>query len=453
MTVHAPSAPEALVERYSTRGPRYTSYPTAPQFVPLDAATTDVVTGRWGEARADLSLYLHIPYCKVRCSFCGCHTVITQKTERGEPYVDALLDEMDAVATVTDLRRPVRQLALGGGTPNFLPFPEMERLVRGLEARAPFAADAERSIECDPRTVTPDYLRGLRALGFNRFSFGLQDVDPDVMAAVNRPQTLATVQDVLAAVRHDGDVPLNLDLIYGLPRQSDASWAHTIASVIALRPTRLAVYGYAHVPWMKPHQKAMERHGMPDDALRARLQEHARNALLAAGYVEIGFDHYALPDDELAVAWRARTLHRNFMGYTTRRGLDLVALGTSGISDVNGTYVQNDKDVPTWTEKAHRGEPTWERGVVLSSEDRLRREVILDLSCNLEVDLGRYVDDALVHFAAEIAALAPMEDDGLLLREDARLALTPVGRRFVRHACMAFDQYLPPDTGRFSVTS
>lgn len=444
--------PERLVERYATRGPRYTSYPTAPNFD--EAVDTGAVRGRWAAATADLSLYLHIPYCLVRCSFCGCHTVIIRKTEKGAPYVDSLLSELDGLGHVTPLQRPVRQLALGGGTPNFLPFPEMERLIGGLEARVPFAPDAERSIECDPRTVTPEYLRGLRRLGFNRFSFGLQDVDPDVMAAVNRPQTLSTVQEVVDAVREDGDIPLNLDLIYGLPRQTAQSWDHTIDAVIALRPTRLAVYGYAHVPWMKPHQQAMERHGFPDDALRAHLQEHAREALLGAGYVEIGFDHYALPTDELALAWKSRTLHRNFMGYTTRRGLDLVALGTSGISDVNGTYVQNAKDVPTWLALAAARQPTWERGMVLSDEDRLRREVILDLATNLEVDLGRYVPDAEAHFAAELASLAPMAGDGLLERRGALLRLTPLGRRFVRHACMAFDQYLPRNAEvAFSATS
>jgi oxygen-independent coproporphyrinogen-3 oxidase len=440
-----------LVAKYATTGPRYTSYPPATQFAPLDV---DAVRARWRDARSDLSLYAHIPYCRVRCLFCGCHTRITHNDGLGAPYVDALLSELDALARVTDLGRPLRQLALGGGTPNFLPADEMRRFVQGLDARLAVTTDAERSIECDPRTVTPDYLRMLRELGFNRFSFGLQDTDPTVMAAVNRDQSAATVEAVVSAAREGGDVPINLDLIYGLPRQTEATWGNTLAHVLALRPTRLAVYGYAHVPWMKRHQKGLEQHDLPSDALRATLQETARSTLINAGYVEIGFDHYALPTDELAVAYANGTLHRNFMGYTTRRGLDLVALGTSGISDTNGTYVQNTKDVDGWERSANAGDVTWERGFVLSDEDRLRREVILDLSCNLGVDLGRYVTDAERHFEAELARLAPMVDDGLLDRDGAELRLTPLGRRFVRHAAMAFDQYLPAETGRmFSRTS
>jgi len=443
--------PPDLVARYATTAPRYTSYPTAPRFTP--DVDRDAVRARWGSATADLSLYAHIPYCRVRCLFCGCHTRISQNTDLGDAYVTALLDELDGLAPVTSLDRPLRQLALGGGTPNFLPEADMRRLVEGLEARLRVAPDAERSIEIDPRTVTPSYLRMLRDLGFNRFSFGLQDTDPDVMAAVNRPQSAATVEAVVAAVRERGEVPVNLDLIYGLPRQTEATWRQTLADVLALRPTRLAVYGYAHVPWMKAHQKGLERYDAPDDALRAALQEQARSTLVSAGYEEIGFDHYALPEDALAQAWRARTLHRNFMGYTTQRGLDLVALGTSGISDVNGTYVQNSKDTDGWLRTATSREPTWERGMVLSEEDQLRREVILDLSCNLQVDLASHVAEPEAHFASELARLQGMVDDDLLVYEAGVLRVTTLGRRFVRNAAMVFDQYLGEQGPGFSRTT
>jgi oxygen-independent coproporphyrinogen-3 oxidase len=390
----------------------------------------------------------------VRCLVCGCHTEITQHRERGQAYTDDLLMELDGVGLWTDLQRPLRQLALGGGTPNFLFAEDMERLIRGIESRMSIAADAERSIEVDPRAITPQYVRMLVDLGFNRFSMGVQDLDDDVMAAVNRPQALATVTEVVRAIRATGDLPINMDLIYGLPRQSVESWTRTLDQVTELRPSRLAIYGYAHVPWMKKHQTALERHHIPDDTLRAQLNAMARERFDAAGYQAIGFDHYALPDDELAVAAREGSLNRNFMGYTTRRGLDLVALGVSGISSVGGSYTQNLKPLTEWREKLRAGEPTWARGRVLTDEDVMRREAILNLSCNFRMDLNSEGRSLLEHFSDELERLQPMLDDGLITIDEHSLRVTELGKPFVRNICMVFDQYLPASTsGRFSRTS
>jgi oxygen-independent coproporphyrinogen-3 oxidase len=456
MTAHVPAE---LLAKYGTRGPRYTSYPTAPHFTP--DVDTAAVARAWRAAHADLSLYMHVPYCQVRCTFCGCHVKITRHRERSTPYVDGLLRELDLASDLVDLSRPLRQVQLGGGTPNFLLPDEMRRLIEGVRARMRPAADAEWAIECDPRTLEAPYVDMLLDLGMNRFSLGVQDLDPDVMAAVNRDQSLATVAEVVAMLRSRGPVPLNLDLIHGLPRQTPASWARTLASILELRPTRLAVFGYAHVPWLKPHQRALERAGLPGPELRAELAAAARERFLHAGYVEIGMDHYALPDDELALALRDGTLHRNFMGYTTRRGLDLLAIGVSAISRVGSSYAQDEKDVPAWQASLEAGRMPWERGLLLTDDDVLRGEIITELSCNARVDIAAFERAHDVSFArafaSEIEALRDMERDGLLRLTDTSLEMTEIGRYLVRNACMVFDAWLSRDAEapglRYSTTT
>ena len=450
--------PASLLEKYGTRGPRYTSYPTAPHFRPDEDRAA--LERAWTASSGDLSLYLHVPFCRVRCTFCGCHVKITTDHGRAAPYVDHLLAELDAAGRLVDLGRPLRQVQLGGGTPNFLPPEEMDRLVTGLRARTATTPDAEWGIECDPRWLTHEYVDLLLDLGMNRFSLGVQDLDPEVMAAVNRPQSLHEIEDVVAALRSRGPVSLNLDLIHGLPKQEPGQWARTLAAVIALRPSRTAVFGYAHVPWLKPHQSALERHGLPGPELRAQLAGMARDAFADAGYEEIGMDHYSLPDDELAQARRDGTLHRNFMGYTTKRGLDQVAIGTSAISKVGRSYTQDEKVVPTWQAAIDAGAMPWERGLVLSDDDLVRGDVITDLSCNGRVDLGRVAAqrgiDGASYFARELELLRDLEGDGLVEVEGLTVTLSPIGRYFVRNACMVFDAWLPKDAAadgpRYSTT-
>ncbi|MDP6935600.1 MAG: oxygen-independent coproporphyrinogen III oxidase, partial [Myxococcota bacterium] len=321
-----------------------------------------------------------------------------------------------------------------------------------------FGEDAERSIEIDPRTVDEDYLHGLVDLGFNRISMGVQDLDPDVMRAVNRPQSVTTIEAVVRAVRSRGSIPLTMDLIYGLPEQTVSTWRSTLERIVGLRPDRLAVYGYAHVPWMKRYHATLDRYERPDDSLRATLALMARETLEMAGYRRIGFDHFALPDDELSLAVEAGTLHRNFMGYTTRRGLDLVAMGVSGISAVNGTYTQNLKDVESWAGAIEQGSTPWLRGLLLSVDDELRREIILDLTCNFFLPFEplerAFGIDARTALAPEIGRLQDMERDGLLEIGEIGIRVTDLGKPFIRNICMVFDTYLGAnDSQRFSRTS
>lgn len=450
--------PPELLERYGTRGPRYTSYPTAPHF--REDEDRDRLEGAWRESSADLSLYAHLPFCEVRCLFCGCHVEITRRHERATDYVDRVLAELDLCGRLIDLARPLRQLHLGGGTPNFLTHEQMTRLIRGVEERCDVAADAERAIECDPRVLDAEYVSLLHDLGFNRFSLGVQDLDPRVMAAVNRPQSRETIEQVVEALRSRGPVPINFDLIHGLPGQTLESWSATLEAVVALRPSRLAVYAYAHVPWMKKHQTALERHGLPEPELRAELAELARLRLGEAGYVAIGFDHHALPDDELARAAADGTLHRNFMGYTTRRGLDQVAVGSSAISHVGRSYTQDEKDLRAWTESVESARLPWARGLVLSEDDVVRGDVITELTCNAALDFAeidrRHGGDFERRFGNELERLRVMEHDGLLRLADRRIDLTDVGRYLVRNVCMVFDAWLPRDadaaTPRYSRT-
>jgi oxygen-independent coproporphyrinogen-3 oxidase len=449
-------APE-LLEKYGGRGPRYTSYPTAPHFDP--EADHEALAQAWRESSSDLSLYCHLPFCQVRCLFCGCHVKITRQRERSVDYVDRLLRELDTASRLVEFSRPLRQLQLGGGTPNFLLPEQMRRLIEGVRERFAPASDSEWGIECDPRTIDRSYVELLAELGFNRFSFGVQDLDPEVMAAVARPQTVETVEEVVAAVREHDPRSLNLDLIFGLPRQTDESWARTLERVVALRPDRLAVFGYAHVPWMAKHQVALEKHELPGPELRARLAAAAREAFVSAGYVEIGFDHFALPEDEMAVALKQATLHRNFMGYTTQRGLDLLAVGTSAIAKVGRSFTQDSKDLAHWQDEVDAGRMPWERGLVLDDDDVLRGEVILELSCNARLDVrdieSRFGISFGEHFASELAQLRDMEADGLLSISDDEILLSETGRYLVRNACMVFDAWLEKgssDAPRYSKT-
>jgi len=440
------SPPEALVERYRTRAPRYTSYPTAPQFRPLDPAALDAALGR---GVGPLSVYVHVPFCRTLCSYCGCHVEIRKDRSVGAAYVDTLLAELDLVRARLGGPRPVDQLALGGGTPTFLRPADMARLVDGIRGRLGFTAQPDVSIEIDPRTVDAPYLDTLVELGFNRFSFGVQDLAPAVLASVNRPQPASLVEDAVGRLRRHGEFDLNLDLMYGLPHQTEESFAETVAEVARLRPTRIALFHYAHVPWMKPAQKLVERAGLPDPALKARLFGAAERGFAAAGYVTVGMDHFALPDDALVAAARNGTLQRNFMGYTTRAGLDQVGLGVSAIGYVDGVYAQDRKDLAAWEADVRDGRLPTERGYVLSAEDLTRRALIMDLFCNFRArfPVSAYLD--------EWERLAPLEADGLVRRLPDGLDVTPLGRHFIRNVCAVFDRYLEADPAarRYSATA
>lgn len=447
--------PQQLVAKYATRGPRYTSYPTAPQFrADFDPGA---VADRWRRGnsatpRPDLSLYFHIPFCRERCWFCGCHVVIARNKERGTPYVAALREEMRMASELIDGRRPVRQIAFGGGTPTFLTPAQLDELISSVKSRWSIAPDAEISIEVDPRTVTLDQLDLLLASGFNRFSLGVQDFDEDILTSVHRAQGREITARVVDHLRSRGCDAINFDLIYGLPGQDVENSAHTIQTTIEMRPSRIAFYNYAHVPWLKPHQKLLERRGLPDPDLKLKIFGQAYRMLDAAGYVSVGMDHFALPDDELATSLLSRTLHRNFMGYTTRRGLDLIAFGISGIASVSGTYVQDVKELPVYYSEIESHRHPWERAFLMSEDDLMRRELIIDLFCNFHLDISgferRWGISFAERFARELEALRAFEGDALARVSGDAIEVTPVGRYFIRNLCMTFDRYLEADAGQ-----
>ncbi|MEW6368058.1 MAG: oxygen-independent coproporphyrinogen III oxidase [Acidobacteriota bacterium] len=445
--------PPQLVAKYATRGPRYTSYPTAPQF--QKNVDQGAMAARWqrgnGGNPKNLSLYFHIPFCRSRCWFCGCHVVIKRDPAVADPYVAALIEEMRLAGQLIDSQRPVRQIAYGGGTPTFLTPDQLERLLSSVARQWTIAADAEVSIEVDPRTVTPAHIGALVAHGVNRFSLGVQDFDEQILAMLHRPQSRDTTQRVVAQLRSHGCNAINFDLIYGLPGQTAETSARTVEATIEMRPSRIAFYHYAHVPWLKPHQKLVERRGLPDSALKLRIFGQAYRMLTAAGYVSVGMDHFALREDEMTRALQDRTLHRNFMGYTTRRGLDQLAFGVSGISSVSATYAQNVKELAAYYEAIGCGRLPWELGFLMSEDDCVRRELIIDLFCNFYLDTAafgrRWNLDFGRAFESELASLRTFQDDGLVDLSGDAIEVTPVGRYFIRNICMVFDKYLEAESG------
>ena len=435
-----------LVTRYRTRAPRYTSFPTAPQFRPIPL---DAVHGALSRGDGPMALYGHIPFCRSLYLYCGCHVEIHTRRTIGTGYVDLLLREADLLAAHLRPGRTLAQLALGGGTPTFLLPEVMERLLVGLRERFPFEPDGDFSIEVDPRTIDAAYLERLVQIGFNRFSFGVQDFDPTVLATVKRNQPTDLTWLCVDTLRRLGNFDLNFDLMYGLPHQTPETFRVTLDTVVAMRPTRIALFLYAHVPWMKSAQKIVEKAGIPEADTRAQLFAIASEVLGAAGYDAIGMDHFALPGDALLDAQASGTLQRNFMGYTTRAGLDQVGIGVSAIGNFGGVYAQDRKDRAAWTAGIEAGELPVERGFVLSEDDTRRRRVIMDLFCNFRVrfDAGEFAD--------ERARLRPLEEDGLVTLRDDGVDVTALGRHFIRNVCSTFDPYFESDLSqrRYSSTA
>ncbi len=443
-------ANSSLLEKYSKPGPRYTSYPTAPHFAEtfgnaewLDELQSTQNTGR------DLSLYCHIPFCDTLCYYCGCNMVATRNYNRATQYLGYLESEIDRIAAVTSPERAVRQLHWGGGTPTFLHPDDIRRLFSHLSSRFHIAADAEIGCEMDPRELTREHVRALVESGFNRLSLGVQDLDARVQETVNRVQPEAMIREVNGWMRELGVKSINMDLMVGLPEQSVASFSHTLESVIDMAPDRLAIFSYAHVPWMKKNQKLIPENRLPDLQTRIELQQLILQRLTEAGYVYIGMDHYARPDDELVLAQRNRTLYRNFQGYTTHKNCDIYAFGVSAISQTDQVYVQNAKHLPTWQQRVSEGLAI-ERGLRISTEDRLRRDAILRIMCDLELDLDAlsadWSIDAPSHFATALAELQPMQEDGLVELTASRIQVTETGRLFLRNIAMCFDAYLQDST-------
>jgi oxygen-independent coproporphyrinogen-3 oxidase len=451
-----------LLRRYDRPGPRYTSYPTAPQFsASFDehALREAAIASNGDPIPRRLSIYVHVPYCTSPCFYCGCNRVITRDKARAEPYLARLYREIDMVSALFDRDREVIQLHFGGGTPNFLSPAQLRETVDTLRRHFHFidSDDRDISIELDPRFVSPADIAELASIGFNRASFGVQDFDPVVQAAVNRIQSVEETRNVIEACRANGFRSINVDLIYGLPGQNPEGFARTLDTVTELRPNRIAVYGYAHLPDLFKPQRQINAADLPSPETKLGLLELAIDKLVDAGYVYIGMDHFALPDDDLSLAQRRGGLHRNFMGYTTHADSDLIGLGVSAISHIGDSYSQNPRDLPTWQAAIDEGRLPVVRGVWLDEDDQLRADLIQSLMCQGEVPIDalerRYGIDFETYFADALAKLQPLVADGLVRLERRRIIATSQGRLLLRIIAMCFDRYLdrPADsTPRFS---
>ncbi len=437
----------ALLEKYSKAGPRYTSYPTAPYFSESfgEAEWLDELRQTQDLGR-DLSLYVHIPFCDTLCYYCGCNMVATRKYDKATQYLDHLFREIDRVAALTSPARTARQFHWGGGTPTYLKPDDIRRLYGHIAGKFPIAADAEISCEVDPRELSREHVRALKGSGFNRVSLGVQDLDDRVQKAVNRVQPESLIREVYGWMREEGFASINMDLMVGLPHQTVDSFRVTLDKIAALAPDRLAVFNYAHVPWMKKHQTLIDETALPNLAQRLDLQQLIMDRLDAAGYVYIGMDHYARPDDELVKARQAKTLYRNFQGYTTHKNCDIIAFGASSISQTEDVFVQNVKKLPDYYRLVEAGKLPVERGLRVTAEDRLRRDAITRVMCDLELDKAAFGAQWNIdfdrHFADALPELADMAADGLVMLTPGKITVTDIGRIFLRNIAMPFDAYL-----------
>ena len=452
----------ALVEKYDRPGPRYTSYPTAPQFHQAFAEDDYRSAARASNQTAApkaLSLYIHIPFCKSLCYYCACNKIITQKTHRAVEYLDYLKREIGMQAALFDKTRKLTQLHFGGGTPTYLTSEQLGEVMDCLHQAFNLddSDEHEFSIEVDPRTISRERIAELRAQGFNRLSFGVQDFDEKVQAAVNRLQSEQQIYDLVAAAREARFKSVSVDLIYGLPLQTVASFDTTLDKIIALRPDRIAAYSYAHLPALVRAQRLIRREDMPPPERKMELLELTIERLTAAGYVYIGMDHFALPDDELTLARSNGTLQRNFQGYSTQADCDLIGLGVSAIGKVGDSYSQSVKELSQYYARIDQDLLPVHRGYRLNADDRLRREVISDLMCHGRIDFKRIEARHGIcfkdYFAASLASLDQHVADQLVQIEDAAVQLLPQGWLMLRSVAMAFDAYLG-DTrkGNFSRT-
>jgi oxygen-independent coproporphyrinogen-3 oxidase len=435
-----------LVKKYNVPGPRYTSYPPATHFTeetPYEAVREKIVANN--ETNRDLSIYYHLPFCRSLCWYCGCTTVITTQQAQSTSYLGYLKKEMDLMGAMLNPQRKVVQLHFGGGTPTFLTPEELRTLGGMIHDRFTFAPDAEAGVEIDPRGFTEQHVVALREIGFNRASLGVQDNDPTVQAAVHRIQPFAMTRQSVDWLRENGFKSINIDLIYGLPFQSAASFEKTLDEVLQLNPDRFAIFSYAHVPSIKPAQRIFKEGTLPSAEVKMQLLKLCIEKLSSAGYVYIGMDHFSRVDDELAVAQSRKTLRRNFQGYSTRGNADIYSFGMSSISQTDCAYWQNTKDLPAYYAALNENKIPYQRGYVLTDEDKVRRQTIMRLMCDLELDyalMSEFLElDFAEHYREEINSLADMEEDGLVKRNSRGLEVTELGRLLIRNIAMRFDAY------------
>lgn len=445
----APTLDPALIRRYDGSGPRYTSYPTADRFTEAFTAehyANALALRNQSRAAQPLSLYVHLPFCDSICYYCACNKIITKDHSRSAKYVRYLQQEIAMVGGLLEGDRVIAQLHWGGGTPTFLSHDEMAALIDSLKTQFVFTPDAEVSIEVDPRKVNAATIAFLASLGFNRLSIGVQDFDTVVQIAVNRIQSESQTRTVIDAARANGFKSINVDLIYGLPRQTLRGFAATLDKVANAKPDRIALYSYAYVPHLFKPQRSIPEADLPSADTKLAILALAVEKLSAAGYVYIGMDHFAKPDDELAKAQRTRRLHRNFQGYSTKPDCDLIGFGISAIGKIGTAYVQNMKTLDAYYTCLDALALPVARGIELDDDDIVRRDVIQKLMCDFAVEFAdiesRHAIHFIDYFAAELDALAPFETDGLITLSSDAIAVTPRGKWLVRSIAMAFDRRL-----------
>jgi len=455
MTFDVAGLTPELLEKYDQPGPRYTSYPTAPHFSPEfdQAAYRERLEFASRQTENPLSMYVHLPFCETRCTFCGCNVVISPHRGPEVAYLDAVDAELDLLEEALGSRNTLNQLHWGGGTPTYLSPEQCRQLFDAISSRFELTPDVEIALEIDPCVTTMEHLATLRDVGFNRLSMGLQDLDPAVQEAVGRVQPLGLTREHVEEARRLGFTSVNIDLIYGLPLQTEDSFRRTVRRVIdELNPDRVACFSYAHVPWIKPHQKKLEGSLMPGGWEKFRLFVGAAEEFTAAGYRFVGFDHFARPDDELAIALDRDQVHRNFMGYTVQPASDQVGIGVSSIGDIAGAYAANEKKLVNYQKTCKEKRLPIERGLLRSPEDELRRAAIHRIICSLKLNFSwiseRYSVDPHEHFSTALEALEEMAGDGLVEIDSAGIEVTNRGRFFLRNLCMPFDSYLKSTSNR-----
>ena len=446
-----------LLQKYNVPGPRYTSYPTVPYWdsTPTEDNWKEHLELAYTNSEDGLSLYIHLPYCETFCTYCACNKSITKNHSLEEPYIKALLKEWEMYLKILPSKPTIKHIHLGGGTPTFFSAENLDKLVSTILEKAALAENPELSIEVHPNTVKPEHLTTLKKLGFNRISLGIQDFDPIVQTAINRIQTIEDVERVMAMIHEIGGFEINFDLIYGLPFQNKDSIRNTIAEVIKMKPSRIAFYSYAHIPWHNRASRLFTENDLPKDREKLALYELGAKLLNNADYQSIGMDHFALKTDELFTSAEAGELHRNFMGYTVAKSNLLIGLGVSSISESTEMYIQNEKSIKTYYDRINANELPIQKGHVLTYTDKIIKKHIMNLMCNFSTKFN-HEDPNEANAIGEVKQrLNEMENDGLLGLFEKGILLSPKGKPFVRNVCMAFDQRLllsKPETRVFSQT-
>lgn len=459
MTVPMTSIPRSLLAKYDRPGPRYTSYPPATQF--HGAVTAADCARELGNVPAGepLSIYVHVPFCDYRCTYCGCHVIPTRKHEVSRQYLDACLCELGMVRDLLPSPARLAAVHLGGGTPTYLAPGEIEELLGGIRTRFEVIPGAEVSVELDPRVTTEEHLDALLEIGTNRISMGVQDTSPEVQEAIGRHQTREQSVEFFRLCRRKGFASINVDLVYGLPLQTADRFARTLRDILDLHPERFAVFGYAHVPWVKANQRGISAGDLPGAEDRLELYLMAHRELTAAGYRHIGMDHFALPDDDLSRAQEEGRLGRSFMGYIPERDRKVIGIGVSSIGDLGAGYFQNEKKLSTYYGRLARGELPVERGFLCGRDDVVRRFVVHEILCNLKLDFAefreRFGERFEEYFAGELEDVRDLAGDGLIDVDGGGIRVTPLGKFLLRNIAMPFDLYLrerPPAQATYSRT-